>query len=393
MKRLAALVVLLSLPCQAAIGQEIRDSLGIQIVENGGSSWTPEAAWTVADVPELSIGSVEDSPPQYLFSRIVGVLLLSDDRVAVADGGSSQVRFFGPDGVFQGLVGREGEGPGEFRWLGWIGECRADFLDAYDLRLGRITSIRLSDLTVGETRLIRSASFNRPPSIVQCVDGVLVGVVHGLGIPPATPGPVRWPVRIERYDPDGAVRLIAEIPGDDRYFDGGDLGPRALGRRAVIAAAGDLIVTGTQDGPEVSIRTVTGELSRIIRWPDSSLAVTPADREAFVQGLIRSARSEAAVTRIRSRLRDYPFPSHHPAYGNVLFDDDGNLWVEASRRPSRPGNDWRVLSPSGEFLGVVSFPRGFRPMSFKRERVAGVWRDDLSVEFVWVLGIRKPGRS
>ena len=40
---------------------------------------------------------------------------LSDGRVAVLDGESCELRFFGPDGVFLNRAGGMGEGPGEFR--------------------------------------------------------------------------------------------------------------------------------------------------------------------------------------------------------------------------------------------------------------------------------------
>ena len=86
---------------------------------------------------------------------------------------------------------------------------------------------------------------------------------------------------------------------------------------------------------------------------------------------------------------DYPFPEHYPAFGNMLFDDDGRLWIEASQRLGVTENKWWVFSPSGQVVQTVSFPNGFRPMDIspKSEQVAGVYTTLLSVELVWILRV------
>jgi len=182
--------------------------------------------------------------------------------------------------------------------------------------------------------------------------------------------------------------LVKEVPGDERYFRPPNLGPRPMGRRTVIASSGELVALGTQDTPEVSFYDDRGVLQRVVRWTGEDLDVRDDDIEAYVETLIENAPQERAPT-IRGLYRDHEFPAALPAFGRLIFDQTGNLWVERTRRPGQSGNSWRVIAPSGALLGSVALPEQFDPMYISDTHVAGVWRDELDVEYVWVLEIRK----
>jgi hypothetical protein len=42
-------------------------------------------------------------------------LRLGNGQIAVADSGTNQIRYFGPEGAFRRAFGRQGGGPGEFQ--------------------------------------------------------------------------------------------------------------------------------------------------------------------------------------------------------------------------------------------------------------------------------------
>ncbi|MGH7468052.1 MAG: 6-bladed beta-propeller [Longimicrobiales bacterium] len=92
-----------------------RDSAGIRIVEHSAGVLAALPPQLLGD-PDLRIGELEGEPV-YEFARVAGVVPLSDDRLAVADAGNSEVRFFSSSGAFQYQVGRPGNGPNEFRNL------------------------------------------------------------------------------------------------------------------------------------------------------------------------------------------------------------------------------------------------------------------------------------
>lgn len=95
------------------------------------------------------------------------------------------------------------------------------------------------------------------------------------------------------------------------------------------------------------------------------------------------------------------YPSHHVAHEWMMEDRDGNLWVRRTK-PDRtrwqmtftPVDDtptgWDVFDPRGVWLGVVELPARFRVMDIGPDYVAGVWKDELEVEFVRIYALSKP---
>jgi hypothetical protein len=103
----------------------------VQIVESLAPLWVDGEAWSVASEPDLEIGLME-GPSEFLFQFIRGAILLPDDRIAVADLGSSEVRFFDRSGDFLSLVGGPGDGPGELGRIRGLGLCGADSLFVFE---------------------------------------------------------------------------------------------------------------------------------------------------------------------------------------------------------------------------------------------------------------------
>ena len=117
----------------------VRDSAGIQIVENRGvPTWADGEGWALSEV--LRIGALEGDA-EYTFGRIGGLAVLSDLRIVVSDATTQQLRFFSPVGVHERTVGARGSGPGEYRALGDVVVTAGDTLlipDRLNLRLNRV---------------------------------------------------------------------------------------------------------------------------------------------------------------------------------------------------------------------------------------------------------------
>ena len=73
-----------------------------------------------SDVPErvgqvdLEIGRL-NGPPEYTFGMISGTATAPNGEILVSDGQQEVIRVFDIDGAFLRSIGRDGEGPGEFR--------------------------------------------------------------------------------------------------------------------------------------------------------------------------------------------------------------------------------------------------------------------------------------
>jgi len=113
--RVATAAAMFALPLYA---QSSRDSAGVLIVENARPAWSDsERLWLTAK-PRLVIGNNADSA--YRFRQVRGVMLLTDGRVAVADGGSLQLRLFSPQGRLLSASAGKGNGAGQILNMHWV---------------------------------------------------------------------------------------------------------------------------------------------------------------------------------------------------------------------------------------------------------------------------------
>ncbi|MEX2466240.1 MAG: hypothetical protein WD995_04985, partial [Gemmatimonadota bacterium] len=110
-------------------------------------------SWTVAGTPTLQIGE-QDGDARYLFDRITAVRLLPGGGVVVADRGRAAVSVYGGEGTHVATMGREGQGPGEFEWISYLGVLAPDTILVYDSSLYRATRFLL-DGTFVDSRPIR----------------------------------------------------------------------------------------------------------------------------------------------------------------------------------------------------------------------------------------------
>ena len=97
----------------------IRDSAGIEIVENHAPEHPTGSFWSIDPEPEILLGGSDDlsgnaGDSAQLVWSVVGLARLPDGRLAVLSSENRQLMLFEPSGELSGIVGGPGEGPGEF---------------------------------------------------------------------------------------------------------------------------------------------------------------------------------------------------------------------------------------------------------------------------------------
>jgi hypothetical protein len=362
-----------------------RDSAGIQIVEASAAAWSAEGGWQLASEPRLSIGR-EEGDPEYLFNGIRGVLRLTDGRIVVADGGSSQIRFFDPSGVHIETVGRAGEGPGEFRFIGSMWRLAADSLVVTDL--AGVTFMD-SDGQFARRSLVELAEGQyRGNPVGQANDGTLLVVSGSRGFSPADAGTIiRDSLRFFWYNADGTFGgPITVLPGAERWgLQAGGVTTfpyLPFASNPIWTASGDRFYIGSGRRPEVSIWRADGTVERILRWAKAERPVTDALKEQFRAHTLESARDANDRRREEVFLAEAPMAVALPNYRSMLVDEQNNLWLEEYRPPWEIASSWDVLTSEGEWLGSVSMPARFTPLVVGSDFVLGVSRDELGVERV-----------
>ena len=101
-----------------------------------------------AQFPPPPVVSIGDDPASgHYFERISRVSIARDGLICVGDAGLLQIFCYSSDGTLQALMGGEGDGPGELRFLE---SMDADsVVTARDLLSGRVTRYSLSGRVLG----------------------------------------------------------------------------------------------------------------------------------------------------------------------------------------------------------------------------------------------------
>lgn len=94
----------------------VRDSAGVRIVESTSGAWDSASAWVIGEQPVVQIGAADSDEPAMLLTRVEGLTRLSDGRIVILDGQTSEVRWFTPEGEHIVTRGGKGKGPGEFTY-------------------------------------------------------------------------------------------------------------------------------------------------------------------------------------------------------------------------------------------------------------------------------------
>lgn len=108
-------------------------------------------SWTLG-APSVEIGTVEGETA-YLLHQVPDAIRLADGRIAVLNAGSHEVRLYGADGTHLRSIGREGDGPGEFRSPARLRHRGGDTVAVVDEGLRRTTALTLEGEVVGTEEL------------------------------------------------------------------------------------------------------------------------------------------------------------------------------------------------------------------------------------------------
>ncbi len=371
----------------------VRDSAGVEIVVSHRPRWDTPVTWRVNARPTLEIGKVTGEPG-YEFDQIAGVVRLDDGRIVVADGGSSEVRFFDPRGGLRAVVGGRGRGPGKFEIIASLGRAAADTVWVYDFALRRLSFYTGNADLVGVVSL--GPEIPTLGAVGRLEDGSFVMAQLWASSRTAeerTLGLRRDPVVYAHFSAQGQfLDTIGLFPGREINLteDGGRLvmGTPLFGRTSSHAIVGQDILVGDQETFEVGRYSVDGTLQRLFRIPNVDLTISPDDLAALKERDIAAAPQHQRAAR-RAYLEGVEHPDTRPAYQYVLVDEGGNVWASEYAGSRQAPARWTVLDPQGRWLGSVAMPERFRPYEVGESWILGVATDELDLERVQLYELIK----
>ena len=369
------------------------DSAGVRIVTI--DPLASDAACSVSEEPTFYIGDSEESDEQW-FTRVLGAVRLSDGSVAVADDYTMQVRIFDKSGAHIRSMGREGEGPGEFKRLWQIWRLPGDTLWVGDYRPWRYQVYA----STGEW--VRTVTMDPVYPNPTRDGGVLAnGVSINSRDESARPRDFSAPDKrhVEAHGPDGKlIGILATLPG--RTFGQVDDGTLNYylspwyDSNPTIDAEGRTIVTANGRDPEVRVLDDDMRLHLIIRWDDPGGKVTSADIQAAREAERRRALENGEISQFEEANLSPKRPAADvfPAVSSVRAGVDGTVWVYRYRRPGAPARPrLMAFSPDGDFVcHLATGKSNFTIREFGADYVLGTHTTELGVQHVAMYDLMRP---
>ncbi|MDX2260090.1 MAG: hypothetical protein SFU84_00155 [Gemmatimonadales bacterium] len=298
---------------------------------------TAEVALTPTVALDLSLGDGDS----VLVGKLEDATRFPDGRIALLDVDRRAVVFLDSTGRTMGVVGRRGEGPGEFQFPSSVGRCQADSLYVWDRGLARVSIFSPTGSYVRELRPAVTGAVQPgclPDGKFVALDASKVDGTPRLvdGVAPLLRGP------LVVMTPDGAI--FATVP--DMAI--GEV--KLAGQMGGIALAGDRVVVGLSSSNQLTSFGVDGTPQGVDTVDLQPALLTDARFEALLERQARSTGSDSSMLVIvRRMLRAQGKPEMAPLFSSMHGAPDGTVW-------------WVTSLPVDTTMTLV----GFRPDAPRR---------------------------
>lgn len=400
---------------RATVEYSVTDSAGVELIRNGAVGAHGDSLLMLQE--SLRLGTV-DGPEPLRFYRIGPIVVDDTGTLYVANNGSGEVRVFSESGRFVRSIGRQGEGPGEFRHISLMfldGETLV-MLDGPTLRITRMSTDgdvvdtwRASAdsqvvYPVGRTSdgwLLQVDRYGGWPYQIGVAHRDTARILYSPSLEDARPSSARS----EEDDARSAAETIVRYPKKRQF---GIDAPGTMTANSplweaepahAIDGRGRVYVSRGVDY-RIDVYAATDGLTRRVerahepRRVNADMIDRYFDQARLFYDTASERHGEWEISRAAVEGRaSLPRVRTLPATGRLLVSRGGAIWVERPdlvedpvllewTREEQPPSYWDVFEASGRFLGTVRLPHTFDPRAVTDREVIGVLRDELDVEHV-----------
>ena len=358
----------------------------VTTVTASAPTWAAGAAWQVDTAPALVLGG---TAPASRLQFVVGAMRQANGLIVVAANGARNLKYFTPDGVLRATIGREGSGPGEFRYIASLWGCGGDSAFVDDIGQRRVVvytpdarPVRSFQLLGPERNTAFSTTCNRRGQVLTTGWGDMRNHPRGA---------YRPRVRVAYSAPNGEpTASLGEFPGTEMFAREKDGFPRRAGAWLRVAMGEGMGWVAANEDRNVRGYDLQGALRIVIERPGTEAPFSDADR-AFVRQLaLDTVANDAQRQDVERELGLVALPERPPAVSELLADQTGHVWLRPFPRAASPNPAWQVFAPDGWWLGEVVTPAGVQLLEIGRDYLLGL-RDSPSVGHQVVLhALRRP---
>lgn len=334
---------------------------GVIAVSNSGpTAWADTNGWRL--VLEREIVPEEGSPGEIGNPR--GVAAGDDGTIYLLQQAPVTIKAYAPDGTWLRNIGREGDGPGEFR-DGMFGLVR-DTLFVQDPNNARLTTFTTAGVFVASKPSPCCYWTSRFPIFADGTVGIPGSLSEGGGYYlTRMDGTVMdtIPFPNEPMDPEGTW-TITRKRGNSTSMMGMNIPLRPSTESAWFPTRQK--VTGRTSAYALAIVGLKEDTLRQFSAPATSVSITEEQRDSIFEAEIAGVGKDWQEA-VREIAKPGQIPTTWPAWSGVAVDRNSRIWV------GRPGAKGKVttldvFTPDGVLLGAVPAPA---------DRIlGGVWTRD-----------------
>ena len=345
--------------------------------------WKP-IAWKLSENPDLEMGEITAGSP-YSFSQLGSAQQLpGSKRIAITETLTKEVRIFSESGIFITKIGREGDGPGEFRDLRVAAiKEGGDSIVIVDQSVGRITAISHS-ARVTSSRLIDAL----PPVVGFLTDDVVVTALRPFG-GERKPSGVRYSrqiVQLQNIGPnpdtitlayDSTASVAIQRAGSN-VVQGGAWVPYRVDPSWAIGSRSVVITKGTP--AQIKQFDSTGCVTHLISITGPLRSLPPGGYERWMEWGLKRVSDDAEA---RRQYEIIGRPTGLPAWERLHLDTEDFIWAEVFREQGDSTRfQWNVFSPNGSAVGSMDLPPKVEILQIGKDFLLGRKSDTLGFDYL-----------
>ncbi len=317
-------------------------TVGVALAEPVSVSNTavPSGGVTTANLTELWRAGGDDD--EVFFGSIAAVKTDAEGNTLLLDSQLSEVHRFAPDGEHLGVIGKEGDGPGEVRRPNDMFIQTDGTICLLQGFPGRVVRLHPDGTPAGDATFSRSASDQGQFSVLIRGLNHKQGMILG-GISMSFGGGSRstQDYFLAQCDNDGLQQqslLNKEHIIDYAAFDLDELKMDFVWSRIALGPEGEVIVAPDRDALRFEVHTSEGVLERVFSR-EYDVGSRTDDQSKLARQII-----EAVAANYPTQPQNITIEGTQPAVVGMWSTSDGRLWVQTGNPKSQlPDGTWALL--------------------------------------------------
>jgi hypothetical protein len=357
----------------------------------------------------------DNNDAQPVLNKVTDALFLGTEEIALASD-HGEILVYGVQGDFRRRFGRQGEGPGEFRFIQSIVRLDDNQILAWDPALDRVTAFDQDGIL---------AFTCTPPWALSRQAGV--GFVGAFGdgsfvledrsnltsLQNGSEGLRSDTIPYALFDRSGElVRTVGQLVRRPRYYDSQSGYQSYLLDTFVLSRiVGDELVLGETDSivlirfdssgtslPRLSLERDTRRVTELDieagwrAWADqAAVQLQQFSNQAVALNRPVAAPTKARVDEALARAKETIVPAEFlPAFKSIIVGSDRTLWVEDYLHPTEEVSRWIMMGVDFLPVGWIELPPNEQLLATGPNSVIVLRKDQLDVESVVIYSSPSP---